>query len=164
MRRASIGETKVELQMTPMIDVVFQLLIFFMLTYKPRISETSFLISLPPPTVTAQTKDESSDVPGDTELKLPPIPIRLAADADGKLLRIHLSGRQINGFAELRRNLESTLAIMKRTAGDEDIRVEIAPDERLLYEHIVHAIGAATQAGATRISLGSPRRPEDGAQ
>ncbi len=38
---------KIELQMTPMIDVVFQLLIFFMFTFKIATQEGDFNVKMP---------------------------------------------------------------------------------------------------------------------
>ena len=41
------GQDKIELQMTPMIDIVFQLLIFFIMTFKIVSMEGDFNIKMP---------------------------------------------------------------------------------------------------------------------
>ena len=56
IRNANKAGEKIELQMTPMIDIVFQLLVFFIMTFKRKIayhvisvylpSSTTFVISL----------------------------------------------------------------------------------------------------------------------
>ena len=43
----SSGQDKIELQMTPMIDIVFQLLIFFIMTFKIVAQEGDFNINMP---------------------------------------------------------------------------------------------------------------------
>ena len=41
------SEDKIELQMTPMIDIVFQLLVFFIMTFKIVTQEGDFNIKMP---------------------------------------------------------------------------------------------------------------------
>ena len=44
--RTTTGEAKVEIQMTPMLDMIFQLLVFFILTFKPVIDEGQFGVNV----------------------------------------------------------------------------------------------------------------------
>ena len=44
---SSTGKDKIELQMTPMIDIVFQLLVFFIMTFKIVAQEGDFNIKMP---------------------------------------------------------------------------------------------------------------------
>jgi biopolymer transport protein ExbD len=75
-KMTSRGGEKIELQMTPMIDIVFQLLIFFILTLKIVAPEGDFAISMPSGT-------------GRTPLDFPlPIRIQLSADEEGELASI----------------------------------------------------------------------------
>ena len=62
---------KFELQMTPMIDVVFLLLIFFMLTFKITIPEGNFNINMPLTATTDGLTDQNFR---------PEIKVRLIAD------------------------------------------------------------------------------------
>ena len=41
------GDEKIELQMVPMIDIVFQMLIFFVMTFKIAVPEGDFNITMP---------------------------------------------------------------------------------------------------------------------
>ena len=45
--RSDMAEEKIELQMTPMIDIVFQLLIFFIFSLRISAQEGDFNISMP---------------------------------------------------------------------------------------------------------------------
>ena len=64
-------EDKIELQMTPMIDIVFQLLVFFIMTFKIVAQEGDFNIKMPLAAPNAGTADDSL---------LPPLKLRLLAD------------------------------------------------------------------------------------
>ena len=48
------AESKIELQMTPMIDVVFQLLVFFLFTFRIATQEGDFNIKMPLATYSPQ--------------------------------------------------------------------------------------------------------------
>src|SRR4051812_31638798 len=84
------GVDKVEQQMTPMIDIVFQLLTFFVMTFKIATAEGDFNVKMP-------AGAPNSQGPVD----LPPIRVRLLATADGRLAGIQLSDRSVKDFNEL---------------------------------------------------------------
>ena len=83
MKRSRGGSppAKVDLQMTPMIDIVFQLLIFFIMSFKIAVPEGDFSIRMPQPG------------PTEPHPQLPPtLTVKLSADDAGEL-----SGVQVNG-------------------------------------------------------------------
>ncbi|OYV83264.1 MAG: hypothetical protein B7Z73_16265, partial [Planctomycetia bacterium 21-64-5] len=71
-KSAASGSDKVEMQMTPMIDVVFQLLTFFVMSFKIVSQEGDFNIKMP--LAAAGPSQEPQD--------LPPIKLRLTANGD----------------------------------------------------------------------------------
>jgi biopolymer transport protein ExbD len=72
-RRTSMAADKVELQMTPMIDVVFQLLAFFIMTFRIIAQEGDFNIKMP------------SVAPQEGPVEEPPVqPVRITLLSDGK--------------------------------------------------------------------------------
>lgn len=82
--RGSGGEAeKIEPQMAPMIDVVFQLLIFFMLTLKIIEPEVDFPINMPQGKPSADPKDVS----------IAPYQVQLIANADGTLRQLQFGGQ-----------------------------------------------------------------------
>src|SRR2546422_8483212 len=89
--RSTTGESKVEIQMTPMLDMIFQLLIFFILTFKPVIDEGQFgvnMSSLPGGSVAMPINvpgvcDENEPMP-DIQFN-PPFRICLVAAPDGSI-------------------------------------------------------------------------------
>ena len=58
-RHRNIDEEKIELQMTPMIDIVFQLLVFFIMSFKIVAQEGDFNIKMPLAAPNAGTPDDS---------------------------------------------------------------------------------------------------------
>ena len=83
-RRSSSGLTdKVEINMTPMIDVVFQLMSFFMCTLKVVAPEGDFDIRMPLGAAAAAAPDDQ---------QVPPVRIKLTADGSGSLAGIGTSG------------------------------------------------------------------------
>jgi biopolymer transport protein ExbD len=90
--------------MTPMIDVVFQLLIYFLCTASFAASE-QFLPTILPPTGAA-----ANEPPREIqELELVEISLSQAADT----LRIELNGNAVSSIAELRDRLLQLVALAK---------------------------------------------------
>lgn len=116
---------KPKINMTPMIDVVFLLLVFFVVTFKIIIPEGDFNIRM------SAMGDEQA-VPVDTDS----VQIRLIADANGRLSAIQLNGEEIDNFDLLRQRV---LAISLATP---DLEVVLFPDEHLRYEYFIQAITA----------------------
>ena len=121
---------KVEPPMAPMIDIVFQLLIFFMLTLKIVEPEGDFNINMPLGKPTQQVNPEDP--------LLPPIKVRLLANEDGSLAQIIVGSNQLGSgkgaFDKL--NMKILQAIGR--PGDpltKDIEVEIDADYNLDFEH-----------------------------
>src|SRR5690348_10812346 len=94
--KASAEEAKIELQMTPMIDIVFQLLIFFMLNLRIVAPEGDFNIKMP--------GGAANQAPSD-EIPLPVINVRLTADPNGKLAGIKMGERNLVNFSELHNHI-----------------------------------------------------------
>ena len=99
-RKESKGE-KLETNMSAMIDIVFQLLIFFMLTLKIVEPEGDFNINMP-----AQGQPTASD-------EIPPFPdikVKLRANPDGTLSGLFFGSRNLgvgpDAFEQL--NIEIT--------------------------------------------------------
>ena len=77
---------KIEMQMAPMIDVVFQLLIFFMLTMKIIAPEGDFNINMPIGAPAEQQDDDN---------QLPDIKVHLVAGPGGGLESVMLGRRDL---------------------------------------------------------------------
>ena len=94
-RRSSSGLTdKVEINMTPMIDVVFQLMSFFMCTLKVVAPEGDFDIRMPIAAAAAAAPDDQ---------QVPPVRVKLSAGPDGSLATTPRNGTPVAAFDALRK-------------------------------------------------------------
>ena len=129
-------EAKVEMQMSAMIDIVFQLLIFFMLTLKIVAPEGDFNINMPLGAV-SETEDTP---PPPQELR-----VQLLANPDGSLQQIYFGDRGLgNQVPQSFNALNNEIAAWVSGAGQlaDDLEVEIVPDYNLHYRYIIKAISA----------------------
>lgn len=130
-------QEKIELNMTSMIDIVFQLLIFFIMTFKIVLPEGDFNIRMPLP-----TEQQTPQPPSET----PTLNLRIRANDDGSLAGVSLGdrsfGNDADAFAQLHTYFRETIndAAGPGTANDQE--VEIDADYNLSYAHTMRAITA----------------------
>ncbi len=129
-------DTKVDIQMSAMIDIVFQLLIFFLLTLKIVPPEGDFNINMPLGAVSQQ----ADDTPPPLDLK-----VRLEANEDGTLSQLWFGGRSLGNdfpFCFERLNSEIGQIAGGQQGFSDDLEVELNPDYNLHYRYIVKAISS----------------------
>jgi biopolymer transport protein ExbD len=128
--------------MTPMIDVVFQLLTFFIMSFKVVQAEGDFNIKMP----------LGAARPGSiTENTVPPMKVRLTSDGTGRLSSMKLNDRPFAngkaGFESLRGEIARIL-----TSGGQSgpgsvqstAEVELDCDYNLKYTYVIEAIDAVS--------------------
>ncbi|HTN74580.1 MAG TPA: biopolymer transporter ExbD [Pirellulaceae bacterium] len=128
---------KVEINMTPMIDVVFQLLSFFVMSFKVVVAEGDFNVKMP-------LAAPRQGVPDDT--LLPPMKVRLQADGNGNLASIKLNDNSFGTSFEQLRDYIIGVVGDERGPGSiqETAEVELDCDFGLKYENVVKAITAVS--------------------
>jgi len=129
-------EDKVELMMTPMIDIVFQLLIFFIMTFKIVAPEGDFNIKMP-------LNAPSEGLPDDNQL--PPMKVRLRATASGRLAGIQLGQRTLPDFKALQMQVRDIVGD-DRGPGSvaASTEIELDCDYGLRFESVIDAITAVS--------------------
>ena len=136
---------KISIDMTPMIDCVFQLITFFMLTLKTVISEGDFQIRMPLG-VSAGAASEDA---------LPPVQVKMRANGDGTLAGIAMNGQAVPDFEQLRRKVIDLVGTGPGSNADKT-EVELDCDYNLKYVNVVNAVSAVSgvpQADGTTIDL-----------
>ena len=143
--RGKQSTEKIEAQMAPMIDVVFQLLIFFMLTLKIVEPEGDFTVNMP----------IGASAPASDSPKPPVIKVRMKADpVTGEMYSMTIARKEL--FANLGGSQEEKAAgafqrlnsEILRVIGSpnnplaEDQEVELDPDYELNSKYLINAIGA----------------------
>jgi biopolymer transport protein ExbD len=126
----------VVLQMTPMIDIVFQLLVFFVFTFKIVLPEGDFNIRMPSASASVTTQ------PSETPL----LRVRLRAAPDRELASVQLGDVVFEGQAPFAQLQQEIRALVGDAAGPSasDQEVEIDADYDLKYRYVMNAITAIT--------------------
>lgn len=136
MKIKSQEPASLQQQTTPMIDVTFQLLTFFMCTLKIPAAEGDFSINMPPPGQGVA----SAEI-------FPDIKVRLIAAPDGSLAGVKLGDRQLGKGPQAFQRLNQE--ILKLVGGansprSNDLEVELDADFDLHFDNVVKAIGACS--------------------
>jgi biopolymer transport protein ExbD len=132
MRLRSQDDEEPTLNLTPMIDVVFQLLIFFMVATTFLDPEKEIGIELPPAEAGERVDGERDEVV-------------INVFADG---RLYISGQEVSGD-QLLRQLREAAQVNPQTA------VTIRGDRLVHHEKIVTIMDACGQAGLLNLSVGT---------
>ena len=126
---------KQELNMTSMIDIVFLLLIFFVMTFKIVELEGDFSIRMPLAGQSNQTSD-----PTDLPLKL-----RMRATAEGQLASMSLGENNLGvDYTLLRQKVLQQVGSGAPVEGENGPEIEIDTDYNLRYEYVIRAITAVS--------------------
>jgi biopolymer transport protein ExbD len=153
------GTEKAELQLTSMIDVIFLLLIFFVMTFKIAAQEGDFNVKMP-----------IGGGPGSADTTNLPIKLRLRANADGELVDIVVNDSLTfgNDWSKLRGYILNVTGGNTPPTPEEGPEVEIDLDYNLRYEHVIGAVTAVTgqrlgdevKRLVERIKFAPPRKPQ----
>lgn len=128
----------VDVNLTPLIDVVFLLLIFFMVS-TTFTKESHLSLNLP-----EATGEEKTDLPQSIEILI---------DADGQYM--------INDRSLVSTQLETIKAALQEvSAGDNRIPLIITADAQTPHQSVITAMDAAGQMGFSQLSL-TTRKPAE---
>jgi biopolymer transport protein ExbD len=100
---------EVEIPITPMLDMAFQLLTFFILTYRPAPTEGQFSMNLLPAQSAVEIKKEQAkeNENPSIDVSLRTLTTVLRAGGDGLLGEVMLADKPIKDMVELKKELES---------------------------------------------------------
>jgi biopolymer transport protein ExbD len=126
----------VKIDMTPMIDVVFQLLTFFLMTFKISAQEGDFNVKMP-------LAAPRQGVPDPTQT--PPLKLVMKAGGDGNLSSMTISNRSFGNFQEFH---DYVIGYVGDDRGPGSLQqtaeLELDCDSNLKYENVIKAITAAS--------------------
>ncbi len=130
----------VEMQMGPMIDMVFLLLVFFMVSAKPIKQESDINIGLPG----TVAQEETLDIPDEQRIRI---------ESDGRVL---LNEQPMDTPANA--DLPALVATLKRfkesaDANKSEALVTIDSDDAAHHQRIVAVLNACAQAGITGVTF-----------
>ncbi|QDV35140.1 ExbD/TolR family protein [Tautonia plasticadhaerens] len=153
--RRRTPEEPFEFPVAPMLDMSFQLLAFFILTFQAPTGESRIDLYLPSaPAALVAAPDSASTgrnrpVPGATSDLETDLVVRAEADELGDLVSLSLQGSDVPDADALAGRLRR---YREQLAG-EPVKVRIEADDRLRYEEAARVIGACSAAGVDSVRL-----------
>jgi biopolymer transport protein ExbD len=147
------GPEEVVFPVTPMLDMAFQLLAFFILTFKAPSAETHVDLDLPATPAALPARSEGRAQPRysrrvDTDLENDLL-IRAEADDLGDLKALRLGEAAVPDLPTLGRRLRRYAQLLEGRA----LRVRLVADDRLRYEPAAQLISTCSAAGVSSIRL-----------
>src|SRR5262245_32400409 len=124
---------KIPIDMTPMIDIVFQLLTFFCMTLRVSEAEGDFNIKMPLAAPRAGVPDPN---------QLPPMKVRMRADPNGNLIDLVLNERSFSGPTRFKQLHNHIASLVGDGSLAQSAEVELDCDFALKYEFVIEAITA----------------------
>lgn len=145
MKRKSPEE--VELNLAAMLDMAFQILTFFILTFKPAPVEGQIQLRMPPPQPLANPN--AKQVAGDNDKNKDPVaglntlPVILTATDDGMLRQIYVDRQEV----VVDPKLEMLNVELKKKLGDpatpyDQVIIQVA--SKLKYDELMKVLGVCT--------------------
>ena len=142
-RQKDDSDSEIKLNMTAMIDIVFQLLVFFIMTFKVTAMEADFNIRMP----------ASSNTPPEKIVEFPPtvIYVNLRAGQEREISGIDVddgvnqkSFNDKDMYEQLTKFVEETITAEGDPSAAEEVEVEFTIAEVLKYRYTVRAIEAVS--------------------
>jgi biopolymer transport protein ExbD len=145
---------EVEVQVTPMLDMAFQLLSFFILTYRPLPTEGQFSMNLLPSAPSVDmAKNEATEVTETSDMPalLRTLNVQVKANLDGTLSEMAIGENTFTTLEELKARLKEIVAD-KTLPFDQAV---IQADPGLRYDDLMRVIDvfAGPEVGITKLSF-----------
>ena len=150
-----IEEASMESNMTPMIDVIFQLIIFFMCSIHFKSLEGKLYSYLP--------RDKGMSSTTVTDPILDEVRIKLAYSESAPLLtRMKVGEREFKDWESLFEHMKSLAPTLATSSGDV-IPVKIDADENIPTQSVVNALNICKKAGVQKTEFaaktgGAPKK------
>lgn len=131
-RNRSAASRSDKAQMSAMIDIVFLLLVFFVMTFKIVAMEGEFWMKTP----------VQKGQPG-AIVDVPPVWIRLEARDDGRLASIRVNDVAVANFLGLRKEITRMTGKLRESGAEtNELEAVLDCDYDLDYDHVIQAIDA----------------------
>lgn len=131
LRDVTVAPDVPKLQMTPMIDIVFNLLAFFIITFRIPAVEGDFDIKMPINAPPSSSIDETA-----------PLEVTLRANDAGELTNILFGSKPLG--PDMHRLRSEVFDYLKAGFDSDDAVAEFTCDESLHYSHLIDAITAVS--------------------
>ena len=160
-RRQPGADSKIILPITPMLDMTFQLLFFFIINFHPADLEGQMDMALPSEKITqgeadpkkAPDKEATPDFPSDLTVKVRTQQDESSQGGISAIFVRDLGGKEelVNGLDGLKRYLEE-----KRAALTNKEAIKVLGDSKLRLKHVLSVMDVCRSAGFQNISFVPP--------
>lgn len=155
-RRRHEEPEEVQFPVTPMLDMAFQLMAFFVLTFQSPSAETHIDLDLPatPAALPGAPQGEARPVPArhvDSDLEND-LWVRAEANDLGDLKALRLGDAALPDLPTLGERLRRYAGLLEGRA----LRVRLVADDRLRYEEAARIMATCSAAGVSAIRLSDP--------
>ena len=143
-RKKGVGGEQMELQLTSMIDVIFQLLIYFIITANFVVDEGVIKATLP---------GDAAPTPPTNEI--PPVPtnIRITTSDDGINYQLYVDSTQVDNISELYGVLYSRMQSGRMKV---DTPVNIHANKTVRWQHVMNVYNACVRADLEKVGFVVP--------
>jgi biopolymer transport protein ExbD len=133
---SAVGDfQRLDMMMTPMIDVCFMMITFFIVNMRIFSPEGNFNIEMPAASAQAGATNDDAQIP--------PVKIRLRADKSGDLVGMLMGQRVVHSFKDLRHEIQRLCGTDSGpAAASGSPEVEFECDYNLKYDYVVDAVTA----------------------
>lgn len=137
-RKKKKADQEVELNMAAMLDMAFQLLTFFILTFRPAPVEGQITLKLPPPQAIKNISDKPAGETPSNEL--PPgvetLVISAFAEPNGRIAQLAIGDKPVGGLIGLANELKSVFSDPANPF--EQVIVQVS--DKLRYDELMRVI------------------------
>jgi biopolymer transport protein ExbD len=171
-KKRSSSQQEVELNLAAMLDMAFQLLTFFILTFKPAPVEGQISLRMPPPQALAApnaTQQAGSSESKDLVKGFNTLSIILTTDDSGKLTHIYVGQQEVSANDVPLKALSESLQAKLNDPGSPFDQVVIQVPAKLHYSELMRVMGVCTRQTVggdphnklTKLSLVDEKNPEN---
>lgn len=147
MKRRKKEQPFVDMQMGPMIDMVFLLLVFFMVSAKPIKPEADVSLGLPG----MAEQDEPVELPDEQ---------RILVRANGEVA-LNEQVLATAGDSKMEKFAETlTRLVQSAKSAKSELLVTLAPEDEAKHQRLVDVLNACAVAGATNVTFDQPAEEE----
>jgi biopolymer transport protein ExbD len=149
-RRRRRSAESVELNLAAMLDMAFQILVFFILTFSPMPIESQIAAMLPASGAATQSMlPDSSGGAGSVKQppEVRPVTVTVLASGAGEIRNLAVNETIVPNLLALRSQLQ------RATDGPAPCSLVLQVDAKLQYQQLVHVVDACTQSGVAESAI-----------
>jgi biopolymer transport protein ExbD len=152
-KRTETDFVEPDLPITPMLDMSFQLMAFFIFTFRPTPTEGQIAMALP------KQEGGADAIPSPTDEKPEVFVVRVEAASNGTIARMSISqkdavdARSVDIGADVKTLQSELKSRYQSVKGDKTkAKLSLEIDDKLIHEYVVQLLDHSIRAGFTNVA------------